>query len=231
MIGLDEGAWTRADAALETVSIAYREQIAVGPRATAARQGIPMPKNATMATASAGHRIETIYSPEEIAGRVTALAADIAAARLEPLLVVAVLKGSFIFAADLIRALYRAGIAPEVEFLSLSSYRAAMKSSGQVTVLKDIETDVRERSVLIIDDILESGRTLAFAKDLLAARGAKRVMTCVLLDKKNKRETEIEADFTAFECPDVWVVGYGMDLGHRYRELPFVGSLVSTGKC
>lgn len=189
-----------------------------------------MPTTASTAKAPTGHRIEVIFPPEEIAGRVTALAADIAKAKLEPLLVVAILKGSFIFAADLIRALHRAGLAPEVEFLSLSSYRAAMKSSGQVSVLKDIETDVKERSVLIIDDILESGRTLAFAKDLMAARGAKRVATCVLLDKRNKRETAIDADFTAFVCPDVWVVGYGMDLGHRYRELPFVGSLVSTTK-
>ncbi|KAB2850381.1 MAG: hypoxanthine phosphoribosyltransferase [Hyphomicrobiaceae bacterium] len=189
-----------------------------------------MGKNAIKSSANCGHKIEMIFSPEDIAARVSGLAGEIREARLEPLLVVAILKGSFIFAADLIRALHRAGIAPEVEFLSLSSYRAAMKSSGQVSVLNDVETDVRERNVLIIDDILESGRTLAFAKDLLAARGARRVLTCVLLDKGSKRETRIEADFKAFACPDVWVVGYGMDLGHRYRELPFVGSLVSAQK-
>jgi hypoxanthine phosphoribosyltransferase len=84
------------------------------------------------------------------------------------------------------------------------------------------------RNVLIVDDILESGRTLAFAKDLVAARGAARVLTCVLLDKPVPRAAEIAADFRAFECPDVFVVGYGMDLAHRLRELPFVGRLVRS---
>ena len=80
--------------------------------------------------------------------------------------------------------------------------------------------------VLLVDDILESGRTLAFAKDLIAARGARTVKTCVLLDKPVDRAAHIVADWAAFECPNVFVVGYGMDLGHRYRELPFVGRLV-----
>lgn len=181
-----------------------------------------------MAAATTGmkDRIETIYNPQQIAGRVTALAADIATLKLDGLLVVAILKGSFVFAADLIRALHDAGLAPEVEFMTLSSYRKALTSSGQVEVVRDLDSDVRDRNVLIIDDILESGRTLAFAKDLIAARGAKSVRTCVLLDKPVKRAAEIKADFKAFDCPNVFVVGYGMDAGHRFRELPFVGKLV-----
>ena len=79
-----------------------------------------------------------------------------------------------------------------------------------------------------MDDILESGRTLAFAKDLIAARGAGKVLTCVLLDKPVRRAAQVEADFAAFECPNVFVVGYGMDLAHRYRELPFVGQLSTS---
>jgi hypoxanthine phosphoribosyltransferase len=170
-------------------------------------------------------RIETVFSAMAIAERIDALAGDIAAAGLQDLLAVAVLKGSFVFAADLIRALHRVGLSPEVDFISLSSYRAGTRSSGRIEILRDIETDVRDRNVLLIDDILESGRTLAFAKDLITARGAARVLTCVLLDKPVARAANITADIRAFECPNVFVVGYGMDLAHRFRELPFVGRL------
>jgi hypoxanthine phosphoribosyltransferase len=172
--------------------------------------------------------VAVIFSSEAIAERVDALARQIAAARLDRLLAVAILKGSFVFAADLIRALHRAGMAPEVDFLSLASYGHGERSAGQVAILRDLESDVRGRNVLIVDDILESGRTLAFAKDLVVARGAARVLTCVLLDKPVPRAAPITADFTAFECPNEFVIGYGMDLAHRFRELPFVGRLVRT---
>jgi hypoxanthine phosphoribosyltransferase len=173
-------------------------------------------------------QVEVIFSPEEIATRIDALAAQIAEQKLERLLVVAILKGSFVFAADLIRALHRVGLEPEVDFISLSSYRKSTRSSGQVQILRDIEMDVKDRNVLLVDDILESGRTLAFAKDLVAARGAKRVLTCVLLNKPVRRAVQVEADLAAFECPNVFVVGYGMDLAHRYRELPYVGQLATS---
>ncbi len=173
-------------------------------------------------------RIEVVFPPEEIAARIDALAEQIAAKKLDRLLVVAILKGSFVFAADLIRALHRVGLDPEVDFISLSSYRKSMKSSGKVEILRDIEMEVQDRNVLLVDDILESGRTLAFAKDLVSARGAQEVLTCVLLDKPVRRAVQVEADFAAFECPNVFVVGYGMDLAHRYRELPFVGQLSTS---
>jgi hypoxanthine phosphoribosyltransferase len=172
--------------------------------------------------------IEVVFPAATIAERIDAMAQRIAQVRLDDLLVVAVLKGSFVFAADLLRALHRAGLSPQVDFLSLSSYRTATVSSGSVEIVRDIEIDVAGRNVLIVDDILESGRTLAFAKDLIAARGAAQVLTCVLLDKPVRRAAEIVADFRAFECPKVFVVGYGMDLAHRLRELPFVGRVVRT---
>jgi hypoxanthine phosphoribosyltransferase len=181
-----------------------------------------------MSTGADGPRIEVIFSPEEIARQIDTLAQEIAAAKLERLLLVAVLKGSFVFVADLIRALHRAGLAPEVDFLSLSSYKKSTRSSGAVEILRDIETDVKGRDVLLVDDILESGRTIAFAKDLLAARGANRILTCVLLDKPVERAAEISADFRAFICPNLFVVGYGMDLAHRFRELPYVGNVVKV---
>lgn len=168
------------------------------------------------------------FSAAEIATRVDEMANELAGKLGPDTLVVSVLKGSFVFAADLIRALHRAGLAPEVDFITLSSYRKSTRSSGVVDILRDIETDVAGRNVLIVDDILESGRTLAFAKDLVSARGAARVMTCVLLDKRSRRAVSIDADFKCFDCPEVFVVGYGMDVGHRYRELPFVGHVVHT---
>jgi len=168
-------------------------------------------------------RVRVLFDEETIARRNEELARTIAETAARDLLVVAVLKGSFMFAADLIRALHRAGLAPQVEFIHLSSYRSGTVSSGNVSILRDVESSVRGRDVLLVDDVLESGRTLVFAKDLLMARGARRVLTAVLLEKPGKRAVEIKAEFIGFNCPDVFVVGYGMDIAHNYRQLPFVG--------
>ena len=167
--------------------------------------------------------IRVLFDTATIAQRTAAVAQAVAEDRPRDLLVVAILKGSFMFAADLLRAMHHVGLAPQVEFIHLSSYGAAQQSSGSVKILRDIDSDVEGRDVLLVDDILESGRTLAFAKTLLLSRGARRVMICVMLDKPGKRAVEIEADFRGFECPDVFVVGYGMDAGHAHRELPYIG--------
>ena len=168
-------------------------------------------------------RIRILFSETDIAARNTALAREIVGWAPRNLLVVAVLKGSFMFAADLIRALHREGMAPQVEFVHLSSYREATVSSGQVEILRDVQSEVDGRDVLLVDDILESGRTLAFAKDLLMARGAASVKSVVLLEKPDKRAVQISADYVGFRCPDLFVVGYGMDVAHSYRQLPYVG--------
>lgn len=175
-----------------------------------------------------GRPIETLFTEGAIADAVGRLAREIAARGADaPLLVIAVLKGSFVFAADLIRALHRAGLAPEVEFISLSSYGAGT-SGGAVSILRDVESDVAGRRILMIDDILESGRTLRFARDLMRARGAASVEIAVLLDKGMKRQAAVEADYVGFDCPDHFVVGYGMDVGHAFRELPFVGRVADA---
>ena len=168
-------------------------------------------------------QIRVLYEEQAIADRIEVLAKTIAENEPKNLLVVAILKGSFVFAADLVRALHRAGLDPQIEFMHLSSYLKGTVSSGQVTILKDIDSPVTGRDVLILDDILESGRTLAFAKDLLMARGAHRVMVAVMLEKPGKRAVTVTADFVGFQCPDHFVVGYGMDAGHSFRQLPFIG--------
>ncbi|WP_310621903.1 hypoxanthine phosphoribosyltransferase [Flexibacterium corallicola] len=173
--------------------------------------------------------IHVLYSQEEIAERVKAIATKIRQDELKDLLFVAVLKGSFIFAADLARALHEVGVEPEIEFLHLSSYGANTVSSGTVTILKDIASDVSNRDVILVDDILESGRTLRFAADMIKERGAKSVRVAALLDKPMYRKADIEADYKGFDCPDKFVVGYGMDMGHAWRQLPFIGFIPQDG--
>ena len=169
-----------------------------------------------------GKEIEVLYSASTIARRNLELAKEIAARDFNDLLVISVLKGSFIFAADLIRAMHDVGVSPEVEFIMISSYGAG-KVSGEIKVLRDIDNDVTGRDILLIDDILESGKTLKYTRDLMLSRGAKSVSIAVLLDKRMRRTGDIDADFTGFDCPDYFVVGYGMDAGHAFRELPYVG--------
>lgn len=171
--------------------------------------------------------VEVVFAPDAIETRIDEMSREIAVAGLDNLLVIPVLTGSFVFSADLLRGLNRAGLTPEVDFLSLASYRRGTQSIGSVDIVRDMELDVAGRNVLLVDDILDTGRTLAFAKDLLSARGASTLKTCVLLNKRVRRAVQIEADYVAFECPPVFVVGYGMDIAHRYRELPFVGRLVA----
>lgn len=169
-----------------------------------------------------GKTIEPLFSSEQIDARNREIAAEIAVRPKKDFLVISILKGSFIFAADLIRALHHAGLAPEVEFITLSSYGKG--TTGQsVRIIKDIDSDVRGRDVLLIDDILESGRTLRFARDLMFERGASSVEIAVLLDKHSRREGTLDADYVGFKCPDYFVVGYGMDVAYAFRELPFVG--------
>ena len=163
------------------------------------------------------------FSAAEIASRVDEMAADLAAKLPADTLVVSVLKGSFVFAADLIRALSHTGANWSMDFLTLSSYGTGTETSGTVRIVRDIVDDVRERDVLLVDDILESGFTLSFAKKLLQDRGAHRVWVCTLLDKPEKRRTALQADFVGFQAGDEFLVGYGLDWAHRFRGLPYIG--------
>ena len=133
------------------------------------------------------------------------------------------LKGGFVFGADLVRALALENVRLEIEFISLSSYGSRQKTSGEVRIVRDIEVEVSGRDVLIIDDVLDSGLTLKFARDLMQTRGARRAAIAVMVDKPEGRRAEIEADYVGFTCPNYFVVGYGMDAAHSWRELPYVG--------
>jgi hypoxanthine phosphoribosyltransferase len=168
-------------------------------------------------------QILPLYSAESIATRIREMAREMVPLLHEETLCVSLLRGGFMFTADLIRALSLEGVHPMIDFMTLSSYGAGTESSGTVTVNRDISEAVAGRDLLLIDDILESGRTLHFAQDLMTRRGAKSLRTAVLLEKPGKRKVEVQADHVGFTIPDHFVVGYGMDHANRYRELPYIG--------
>ncbi len=169
--------------------------------------------------------VTKLYGEDEIARRVRELAAELAAVLEGEFTVAAVLKGSFVFAADLIRALDREGLGPRVEFLRLSSYGQAKQSSGEVRLIGDAPEDFAGRKVLLLDDIVDTGRSLAHARELILARGASQVLTVALLDKPSRREVEIAADFVGFTIEDLFVVGYGIDYAEDFRHLPYIGTV------
>lgn len=166
---------------------------------------------------------EPLFSEGDIARRIAAMARDIAKVMPPDVMIVSLLKGGFVFTADLIRALHRCGMRPQVDFVALSSYGGGSASNGAPALHQDLREDISGRHVLLVDDILESGRTLSLAKKLVLARGAAETKIAVLLEKPGRREVEIAADFTGFVVPDRFVVGYGLDYANYYRELPFIG--------
>lgn len=172
-------------------------------------------------------KIEILYDAEAIAARVDELAEDIAKTNPHRLLIVIVLKGGFVFGADLARALARHHVGLEVEFISLSSYGSSLKTSGEVRILRDIGCPVEDREVLLVDDVLDSGLTLQFAKDLMEHRGARKVTVAAIVDKPQNRTNGFVADYVGFTSPDYFLVGYGMDAAHAWRELPDIGILKS----
>ena len=171
--------------------------------------------------------IDSLISAEDLAARVQSLAEEIASKLPPDLMIVSLLRGSFMFTADLIRALHmvsNGGIRPQIDFMTLASYGNTTTSSGTIEVVRDLREDVQGRDVLIVDDILESGRTLAYAQQILKERDAHSVQIAVLLEKPGKRKVEnIAADFVGFVIPDKFVVGYGLDYANYFRELPYIG--------
>ena len=167
--------------------------------------------------------LRILLSEAEIAARVEALASEIVQTIPDDFVMVGLLKGAAIFVADLVRALDRAGAHPEIEFMRLGSYGSAMVSSGDVRLLGDMPNDIEGRRVLLIDDIVDTGRSIAFAAALLRQRKIAGLWTCALLDKPQRREVEASIDFVGFRIDDVFVAGYGVDHAEKYRHLPYIG--------
>lgn len=169
--------------------------------------------------------VTRLFDESDIARRVEELADEIAGACPPDLMVIGLLKGSFVFLADLIRALDRAGRAPTVDFIWLSSYGHGRESSGSIRLIGNVPAGVAGRAILLVDDIADTGRSLAYARDLLAEAGATRIWTCALVDKPCRREIELAVDFVGFTVEDVFVVGYGIDYAEKYRHLRYIGAV------
>lgn len=169
--------------------------------------------------------VTKLYDKARIETRIAEMARDIARDLPGDVLVIGLLKGAFVFTADMYRALGEQGMEPKIDFLRLSSYGNSKESSGEVLVSGNIPANVEGRHLLILDDILDSGRSLSFAKSMFQERGAAQVTTCVLLDKPARREVEVSADYVGFEIEDLFVVGYGIDYAENFRYLPYVGTV------
>jgi hypoxanthine phosphoribosyltransferase len=168
--------------------------------------------------------VRVLIAEERIRTRVRELAAQISRdyAPADEVLLVGILKGSFMFLADLVRALT---VAHDVDFMALSSYGARGDRRGEVRVVLDLRDSIRDRHVLVVEDIVDTGHTLAYLLSMLAARQPASLKTCTLVTKPSRREQPLTLEYVGFEIPDVWAVGYGLDYRERYRTLPYIGAL------
>jgi len=164
--------------------------------------------------------MQTLISEEQIQDRVRALGDEIRRDHPGDLHLVCVLKGAFVFLADLLRAL------PDtttIDFVAISSYGKSTRSSGEVRLLKDLDTGLEGRDVVIVEDIVDTGLTLTYLQDILRARGPKSLRTACLLSKPSRRKVDVKVDYIGFTIEDRFVVGYGLDYAEHYRNLPYIG--------
>lgn len=166
---------------------------------------------------------EVLYSEEVLREKVSEIGGKISADYAgKDLLVVGILKGSVVFTTDLIRSIT---IPCELDFMSVSSYGNSAKSSGIVRILKDLDSNIEGKHVLIVEDIVDTGSTLSYLLDYLKARKAASIEIVALLNKESGRKVHVEAKYVGFEVPDEFIVGYGIDYAEHYRNLPFIGIL------
>jgi hypoxanthine phosphoribosyltransferase len=170
-----------------------------------------------------------LFDEGTIAKRVDELAQEIASRLPAGFLVIGLLKGSFVFVADLVRALHRHGATAQVEFMRLSSYGLGTVSAGEVHLLGDVPSDVAGRDVLLVDDIVDTGHSLRYARAILEQRAVARIFTCALIDKPSRRKVDVALDFVGFAIGDVFIAGYGIDYAERYRELPVIVAVADAG--
>lgn len=168
--------------------------------------------------------LKKLFSKQDIAKAVKGLAKKIEQDfNGEEIVFVCLLKGSFMFTSDLVRCIKNPS---RIDFMRVSSYGSAMKTGGKVSVLKDLEEDVKGKNVVIVEDIIDSGLTLTHIKEMLGRRGPKSLKICALLDKRARREVEIEGDYVGFTIDDGFVVGYGIDYAEQYRNWPEICVIV-----
>jgi hypoxanthine phosphoribosyltransferase len=168
--------------------------------------------------------MKALLTSDQIQARIREMAAEMDAAYTgdDDIHFVCVLRGGFIFMADLVRAM---GPRATMDFIAVSSYGNAKRSTGEVRLLKDLDTGIEGRDVIIVEDIVDTGLTLTYLQDILRARGPKTLRTACLLSKPSRRVVDVKVDYVGFEIEDHFVVGYGLDYAERYRNLPYIAVL------
>jgi len=161
---------------------------------------------------------KVLFSAEEISQRVKKLGEEISK-DYEDIVIISLLRGSFIFAADLVREI---DIPVNIDFMTTSSYGHDEVSSGVVEIITDIRTDVKDKDVLILDDIIDSGNTMKKVVEFVQMKGPKTIKICCMLDKPSRRQADINPDYVGFTIPDVFIVGYGLNYGDYYRNIPYI---------
>ncbi|HJL66549.1 MAG: hypoxanthine phosphoribosyltransferase [Arenicellales bacterium] len=173
------------------------------------------------------YEIKELISQSQIASRVKALGDEIRERYKETdeLVIVGLLRGAFVFLADLAREMNRPS---QIDFMTTSSYGSGMESARNVRIVKDLEDDIHQRDVLLVDDIVDTGHTLQKVSEVLNSRNPRSLSICVLLDKPSRRERVVNIDWVGFSIPDTFVIGYGIDYAGAHRELPYIGEVVKT---
>jgi hypoxanthine phosphoribosyltransferase len=164
--------------------------------------------------------MQTLLSPDDINARVRALGQEIRRDHAGPVHLVCVLKGAFVFLSDLVRAIDGECT---LDFIAVSSYGSSTRTSGQVQLLKDLDTGLEGRDVIIVEDIVDTGLTLIYLQDILRARSPRQLRTACLLSKPSRRKVDVTVEYIGFTIDDKFVVGYGLDYAEKYRNLPYIG--------
>jgi hypoxanthine phosphoribosyltransferase len=164
--------------------------------------------------------VQTLISSDEIQARVRALGREIGVDHPDGVHLVCVLKGAFVFLSDLVRAIDGNCT---MDFIAVSSYGSSTKSSGQVQLMKDLDTGLEGRNVVIVEDIVDTGLTLIYLQDILRARSPRQLRTACLLSKPSRRKVDVKVEYIGFTIEDKFVVGYGLDYAEKYRNLPYIG--------
>ena len=166
-------------------------------------------------------KIHVMFTEEEVNAKIKELGAQISGdLNGEPVKIICILKGASFFACELAK---RISVPVYIDFMSVSSYGDGTESSGIVRIIKDLDDSIEGENVLIVEDIIDSGRTLSYLVENLKSRGAKSVRLCTLMSKPSRRVVDVPVDYIGYEIPDEFVVGYGLDYAQKYRNLPYVG--------